>query len=824
MEESYRFFQILENTLLGKIRGTQAIKEYNDMLKIYKTNHSKVNCILRALVNYNEAISSAEGWVDFFVNLRMVILTFNRNIKIGPIIKQRYFEYCNDLELNLESMDGNNYINVVKKKVKWIENYNDLDSLYDLDNRSIYKREQSIGDWRLKSMTGFNEYSSHSQKIIIRAIENQVEGSTILATMPTGGGKSLPSQFVSYFENSGTTIVVVPTIALAIDQCRSATKYFTGDRKVRAYYDGVSHSEKKKIIRELNEGKISMLYLSPESILNGVFNDEISRAATNGIVRRLVIDEAHIVAEWGEFFRTEFQFLALFRKKLLKKTNGRFKTILLSATVTENTEKVLKKLYSEGDNFIQIRGDALRNEITYYISRCKDDFQRKAQVLEMIDILPRPLIIYVPVIDKATEYYNMLLEKGYKRLQMFTSNTPSVDRENILRLWEEDKLDIIIATSAFGMGVNKKEVRAVIHTFIPESIDRFYQEVGRGGRDGFNSLSFIFTSLKDDEDYIKFFTRSKVLKVESIIERWYSILDGKTEQISGDTAWISVDAVPDRLKDSIATGSLNISWNEYVILFLYRQGIIDLLDMKINSETKKRSILVKVLRVDLVNNKELLYQYLEPIREKERSIVDQEIHQVKEMIKNSKVCWSYFFKNVYNTESKCNGCPVCRSKKAKKYSYENPLEFTENREILIKSFLLNRPTGDYILIHNNIIDFKKEILKECVNLKVDCFISEDTKSFCEMNQLVDKPIYMYSYKNFLEENEVCLISGVIAIVYGDDQDKNDKIYKKLKLLKTRNRVSRIVNIARNDIIIKSEGKKMSDLIDGTIKRLGGSNV
>ena len=572
-------------------------------------------------------------------------------------------------------------------------------------------------------------------------------------------------------------------------------------------------------------GQVSLLYLSPESVLNGSFHDVILKSAESGIIKRLIIDEAHIVSDWGEFFRTEFQFLSIFRKKLLEVTKGKLKTILLSATITDKTEKDLKNLFSEGDNFIQIRGDSLRNEITYYKSRCMSESIREKRVLEILPFLPRPLIIYVPVIERANKFYDLLIEKGYKRIRQFTSDTSSEDRRRILDAWGDDRIDIIIATSAFGMGVDKREVRAILHTFIPENLDRFYQEVGRGGRDGYSSLSLVLTSLKEDENYITFFTRNKVLSVEKIIERWKAILDEHREQISGDELWVTVESAPERLKENGKTGKLNVSWNEYVILFLFRHKIIDILDIKLDSETKNRILNIKLIELELANDLEKLKKYLEPIRALERASVDKEIHYVRSMITNDDQCWAKYFRKTYTlTDRTCNGCPVCRRKgESKTYSNEG-FDIIENKELLIKSLLANRKDMSKLVIanfHNSLDDIKK-VMDLCIENEIDCVISDfNLVDKVSMYNYLKFKFYLYSYEDFLKRVDENLVIGNIAVFFSKEQDINDYLYRFILKLKNKKRIKTILMIVSDDIYIESEGKTIKNIVECSINNLGG---
>lgn len=831
MGEENKIFELLENVINEDITIIDGQKKYNSFLIKYENiNLSKINGIIRAIYAFDIMKNKNREADDFFASIRQVILSFNRRIRISKYIQTKLNEIKCESGIYVEKDERKIYLNVVKKTYPWIEGEEDFYSLYNFDKKSGNSFvEKSKGDGRLKGLTGFNNYSSYTQKLIIRAMENQFGGTTVLATMPTGGGKSLPGQFVSYYEGHGTTIVVVPTVALSIDQSTSAQKYFIGERVVRAYYDGVSKEEKKLIAKELLEGKVALLYLSPESIINGSFNDYILKAAGKGVINRIIIDEAHIVAEWGEFFRTEFQFLSVFRKKLMEVTDGQIKTVLLSATITDSTERTLKSLFSEDENFIQIRGDSIRNEISYYKCQCISENQRKNRVLDLIPLLPRPLIIYVPIIEKANEYEVLLKERGYERVRTFTSSTNSEDRKKILNNWNQDKIDIIVATSAFGMGVNKKEVRAVIHTFIPENIDRFYQEVGRGGRDGYNSLSFIFTSLKDDEDYIQFFTASKVLSVERIIGRWKALIESREEQQSGNEIWISTEAVPENLREEGRTGSLNVSWNEYVILFFYRLGIIDILDIKIDSKSRYRRILVRLLRLDLINNMDDLQSYLEPLRKSERSLIDKEIHYVKDMIINDKRCWGKYFSKVYQfTDEKCNGCPVCRRNNKKKYYNRDYFEIAENKKILRKSFMKDRQiSNETIIVAKE--DFLKKILRLfsiCADKNIDCIIMDKQidLEYLPIEKILNNNMFYYTYEDLLEKNEKNMIQGNIAILFSENNTINDKLFKYVKKLNKVGNIATSLLISPDDVYIESEGKTLSNIVEGQVMYLGGKYV
>lgn len=818
-----KLLDLLQKVILEETTIKDGIDKFNKYVKhVPSINLSKINCIKRSIVCF-ENIKNDKPVSDFLSNIRQVILTYNRRIEVGNSISEEIF-YSNNIfkDMYIYSENGRKFLNAIPLEKDIYSK--DFYSVYNFDE-NYNSNEYIIGDQRLKAMTKFKGYRSRCQKFIVRALENQLEGTTILATLPTGGGKSLVGQFISYYEGKGTTIVVVPTVALAIDQSRSSEQYFKGDRVVRAYYDGVEEDDMKNILNELKSGKIAMLYLSPESIMNGKFNEGIVEATSKGVVTRLLIDEAHIIAEWGEFFRTEFQFLSVFRRKLLEINKG-LKTVLLSATVTENTEKVLKILYSESNNFIQIRGDSLRNEIIYYKYKCKSEEERNEKLVEVVSMLPRALIIYVPTIEKAKEYDKLLASNGFTRTRVFTSETSSEERRKILDYWNDNSIDIIIATSAFGMGVDKKDVRAVVHTFIPENIDRFYQEVGRGGRDGYNSLSIVLSYMREDSKYIQYFTRNKVLTIENFIERWKTIFEKESKRISGDEIWVSVNAAPDRLENEGPTGKLNKSWNEYVLLLLYRYGIIDIKQVSINKGTLIRELRIKLLNFDLINNLDKMKEKMEPILKSERLRIDEEINNMKEMIQKNSKCWSKYFRSTYYlTSEKCNGCPYCRAKNTGKYFLDDYFEIIENDDLIEDSFLKERngKTETLIVRDNDYITNFKTIFNECSKKEIDCILIPDEISleYFDWGRVKKNKIFIYYSSDILKNKYESYIGGNVALLFDNNDINNDKIFKYLNELKSKERIKKLVLIARNDIFIKSEGKTLSNVAEGLISYLGG---
>ena len=161
----------------------------------------------------------------------------------------------------------------------------------------------------------------------------------------------------------------------------------------------------------------------------------------------------------------------------------------------------------------------IRPEPQYWISREDDDRLKEDKVLEVIRHAPRPVILYVTKRADARTWCKRLKAEGYKRVDMFHGETPDVDRDRIIGAWSRNEIDLIVATSAFGVGIDKSDVRTVVHAAVPETVDRFYQEVGRGGRDGAASGSLLIYSAKDLGVAERIGTPS-LISEELAFERW----------------------------------------------------------------------------------------------------------------------------------------------------------------------------------------------------------------------------------------------------------------------------------------------------------------
>lgn len=562
----------------------------------------------------------------------------------------------------------------------WLPGSEDID---ELKHRRNFK--SVFGNGTLYKMTKsfskpFTSYQYEGQQIAVETSLYAPPGSTTLIIIPTGGGKTMATVLPAWISSrggnalGGTTVIVVPTVALAKDQIRNAERFFKGaGSQPRVWTGDTPRNERVEIVQALATGQLPLLFISPEGVLQPMIRDACLKAAENGYLQRFVVDEAHIVETWGAGFRPEFQYLGAFCRELNEHSNNQLRVVLLSATIPEITKEKLQTIFTLGDEnlFQTITANQLRPEIAYYIVEDKLRSYHEAHIKEAIRYLPRPLIMYVTKREDAINWYNLLRHEGYVRLDVFTGDTTDADRDSILYRWNNDEIDIIIATSAFGMGVDKPDVRAVIHACIPENIDRYYQEVGRSGRDGFSSISLVCYLTPEHQEIAKGMNRSAVITTELAIKRWNILWN--TRQRRNNIWVINMDAKPDHIEHEFDRTKRNRNWNHHVILLMQRARLIRVEHpLELNEENEFYELAISVVDDQAIwEAPERLEHLLDQVRQDEREQVDKNYRAMLDVLKtysNRSKCLSYHFETSYYPVAKaCGGCSSCRSNDIKPY-------------------------------------------------------------------------------------------------------------------------------------------------------------
>jgi superfamily II DNA or RNA helicase len=451
-------------------------------------------------------------------------------------------------------------------------------------------------DWRqpidpfLRDVSGFETYVSRGQREAVRSALLLPPGETLIVALPTGSGKSFVAQgpVLTRGIEGGLSICVVPTIALALDQARQMRQMLKrqfprAEMPQLAWRADLRKEERAAIKLAIREGRQGILYCSPEAV-TGALLPALYDAAKAGLISYLIIDEAHLVAQWGDSFRPAFQMLAGVRRGLLAQCppHAKFKTLLMSATMSTETVGMLGALF--GPKIQMVASVHLRPEPQYWIHREDDQREKDRKVLEVLRHAPRPFILYVTKRSDAKRWLSLLRGMGYERVDCFHGETADRDRLRIIEQWSENRLDGIVATSAFGVGIDKRDVRTVIHAAVPETVDRFYQEVGRGGRDGCPSASFLIYS-SEDQAAAHQIASPTLISDDLAFERWSTMVDGSTKlDAFGQLLKVDLAAVPPRLRRQ---SDYNQSWNMRTLIMMARAGMLTLESMAPSHVTRE---------------------------------------------------------------------------------------------------------------------------------------------------------------------------------------------------------------------------------------------
>ena len=326
---------------------------------------------------------------------------------------------------------------------------------------------------------GFEVFKPQQEKIINSIINNI----NTLVVLPTGGGKSLCYQLPSLVIG-GTTLVISPLIALMEDQVRALNQ-----KGISAFYFK-SDSTRLTIDQQLDNcihGNYSLVYCSPERLRSSDFLYKISKAN----IKHIAIDEAHCISEWGHEFRPSYRKI----KELINMFHEIVVTAYTGSATLEVKQDIIENLELKNSKTIEVSYQ--RKNIFYEIYHVKNKVKGLLSIVEN-----KSSIIYCNT-RKSSEFVSKRLsDKGFLS-DYFHGGMSREEKEEKLLKWHSEKIKIIVATTAFGMGIDKPNVRKIIHYNLPESLERYYQETGRAGRDGKKSKAITLINPEEKKSFIK---------------------------------------------------------------------------------------------------------------------------------------------------------------------------------------------------------------------------------------------------------------------------------------------------------------------------------
>jgi ATP-dependent DNA helicase RecQ len=298
-----------------------------------------------------------------------------------------------------------------------------------------------------------------------------LEGHDVLLVAPTGAGKSLVYQLAALLLD-GPTVVVSPLLALQQDQMDGIEQSGAGARAVRLS-SAEGERERREAIERVASGEVEFLFLAPEQLAN----PDVRRRVAALRPSLVAVDEAHCVSAWGHDFRPDY-----FRLGDLLAELGPHRTVAMTATAAPPVREDILERLGLTDARTVVTGFA-RENLALSVVRVVDESSQRQAVVDAVAAATGPGIVYCRTRPAAEEYAGLLAEHG-RRPVVYHAGLGSRRRDEAQRLFMDDEADLIVATSAFGMGIDKPDIRFVVHAQVPESPDTYYQEVGRAGRDG----------------------------------------------------------------------------------------------------------------------------------------------------------------------------------------------------------------------------------------------------------------------------------------------------------------------------------------------------
>lgn len=350
-----------------------------------------------------------------------------------------------------------------------------------LNSRLIQKMKTTEKSYETLLRERFNLASFRlGQKEIIQAV---LEKKDVLAVLPTGGGKSLCYQFPAVYENK-LVIVISPLIALMKDQVSALQR---AGIPAGCLHSGQTEEEKKDVFRRMALGGAFVLYLSPERAQKEAFHKWIEKRD----IALFAIDEAHCVSQWGHDFREEYGQL-----KFLKKIRPDIPALALTASATPLVLKDVEERLELKAAERHVHG-FYRPNLYYQVEPCMDE-TAKFQLLEQaLKQAPKGRVIIYCGTRRSTEEVAQRLSASFKKVGFYHAGLSPDDRHKTQEAYGAGEIRILVATNAFGMGVDHPDVRLVVHFQMPANIDSLYQEMGRAGRDGLPSTCLMLYSKKD---------------------------------------------------------------------------------------------------------------------------------------------------------------------------------------------------------------------------------------------------------------------------------------------------------------------------------------
>ena len=418
----------------------------------------------------------------------------------------------------------------------------------------------------LKHFWGYDSFRD-SQEEIINSI---VSGKDTLVLLPTGGGKSLCYQLPALVLE-GTCLVISPLLALMKDQVSQMKRIGIEAEYLSSELD---EFDAEVIFNRCKDGLTKLLYVSPERLTNRLFLQNLEEIEISFIA----VDEAHCISEWGQDFRPSYQHIKAFRGNLNK-----IACLALTATATP---KVLQEIQLKLNlkNSVVFQKSFRRNNLKIISDKISDKYER---VLNLLKYNDSSGIIYVRTRKEAEELTAFLHRNKIKNVDFFHAGIPVKEKNAKQNLWLQSQNQVLISTNAFGMGIDKDNVRFIIHFSPAPSIENYYQEIGRAGRDGAESYAFLIWNEQELKNFDQILINQIPSKGEfqNIVTYLYSTFQIAENDLPENVFQLYIQKIQNFTKVSLAKirNVLNFLHHQEIIYYNF-QNSLSSLELKISPE------------------------------------------------------------------------------------------------------------------------------------------------------------------------------------------------------------------------------------------------
>lgn len=418
----------------------------------------------------------------------------------------------------------------------------------------------------LKHFWGYDSFRDSQEEII----DSIVSGRDTLALLPTGGGKSLCYQLPALVLE-GTCLVISPLLALMKDQVYQMKRIGIEAEYLSSELD---EYDAEVIFNRCKDGLTKLLYVSPERLTNRLFLQNLEEIEISFIA----VDEAHCISEWGQDFRPSYQHIKAFRENLNK-----IACLALTATATP---KVLQEIQLKLNlkNSVVFQKSFRRNNLKIISDRISDKYER---VLNLLKYNDSSGIIYVRTRKESEELTSFLHRNQIKNVDFFHAGIPVKEKNAKQNLWLQSRDQVLISTNAFGMGIDKDNVRFIIHFSPAPSIENYYQEIGRAGRDGAESYAFLLWNEQELKNFDQILINQIPSKAEfqNIVTYLYSTFQIAENDLPENVFQLYIQKIQNFTKVSLAKirNVLNFLHHQEIIYYNF-QNSLSSLELKISPE------------------------------------------------------------------------------------------------------------------------------------------------------------------------------------------------------------------------------------------------